>query len=54
VSKHFALNADLRGFIRGRVDDNTHYRPEFFDPATGKSTNTSGGGLITGGMTFYF
>jgi hypothetical protein len=54
VSRHFALNADLRGFIRGRVDDNTHYRPEFFDPATGKSTNTSGGGLITGGMTFYF
>jgi hypothetical protein len=54
VSKHFALNADLRGFIRGRVDDNTHYQPEFFDPATGKSTNTSGGGLITAGMTFYF
>jgi Outer membrane protein beta-barrel domain len=54
ISKHFALNADIRGFIRGRVDDNTHYHPEFYDPATGKSTNTSGGGLITGGMTFYF
>jgi hypothetical protein len=54
VSKHFALNADLRGFIRGRVDDNTHYRPEFVDPATGKTTNTSGGALLTGGLTFYF
>jgi len=54
ISKHFALNADLRGFIRGRIDDNTHFHPEFFDPSTGKSTNTSGGGLLTGGMTFYF
>ncbi len=54
VARHFALNADLRGFIRGRIDDNTHYHPEFFDPATGKSTNTSGGGLLTAGLTFYF
>jgi len=54
ISKHFALNADLRGFIRGRVDRSAHYQPEFVDPVTGRSTNTSGGGLITGGMTFYF
>jgi hypothetical protein len=54
LAKHFALMADLRGFIRGRIDDNTHYHPEFFDPATGKTTNTSGGGLLTGGMAFYF
>ena len=54
LSKHFALNVDLRGFIRSRIDDNTHYHPEFFDPATGRTSNTSGGGLLTGGMTFYF
>ncbi len=54
LSKHLALNADLRGFVRGRIDENTHYHPEFFDPSTGKTTNTSGGGLLTAGMTFYF
>jgi hypothetical protein len=54
VAQHFALNIDLRGFIRGRVDDNANAQPEFRDPATGRTTNTSGGGLITGGMTFYF
>ncbi len=54
ISRHFALNADLRGFIRGRIDDDTHAHPEFYDPGTGRTTNTSGGGLVTGGMTFYF
>jgi hypothetical protein len=54
ITKHFAMNVDLRGFIRGRTDEASQYRPEFTDPATGRTTNTSGGGLLTGGMTFYF
>jgi hypothetical protein len=54
AAKHFALNLDVRGFIRGRIDDNAQYQPEYVDPTTGRSTNTSAGGLITGGMTFYF
>ena len=54
ISRHFALNSDLRGFVRGRIDNDTHSNPEFYDSATGRSTNTSGGGLFTGGMTFYF
>lgn len=53
LARHFALNLDVRGFIRGRTDDNVNYRPEFVS-ADGRTTNTSGGGLITGGMTFYF
>ena len=53
LSRHFALNADVRGFIRGRVDDAAQYRPEFND-GTGRTTNTSGGGLLTLGTTFYF
>jgi opacity protein-like surface antigen len=52
--KHFAMHADLRGFIRGRTDAEARYNPEFVDPNTGKTTNTSGGVLVTGGMTFYF
>jgi hypothetical protein len=51
ASKHFALNFDARAFIRTRIDDNTS-QPEF--SSNGQTTNTSAGGLFTGGMTFYF
>jgi opacity protein-like surface antigen len=54
VTRNVALNVDLRGFIRGRTDNNGNAQPEFIDPGTGKTTNTSGGLLMTGGMTFYF
>jgi hypothetical protein len=53
-SRHFAMNGDLRGFVRGRIDDRANYDAEFVDPATGRTTNSSGGGLITLGATFYF
>ena len=46
----FALNADVRGVIRHRVDQDP--RPEFFDGT--QSTDTSAGALITFGGTFYF
>ncbi len=59
-----AFNIDIRGFIRGRTDALAQTQPEFDDPAgcstnpaaygTCRSTNTSGGGLVTGGMTLYF
>ena len=54
AAKHFALNLDVRAFVRGRIDDQAQAHPEFIDPATGRSTNTSAGGLVSGGMTFYF
>lgn len=54
MTRNLALNLDLRGFVRGRTDDNARYNPEFVDPGTGKTTNTSGGALVTGGVTFYF
>lgn len=53
LSRHFALNGDVRGFIRGRTDSTAQYRPEFTD-GSGRTTNTSGGGLLTLGATFYF
>ncbi|MBK6693212.1 MAG: outer membrane beta-barrel protein [Myxococcales bacterium] len=52
VARHFALNTDLRGFVRGRTDQEAAARPEFVDGS--RRTNTSGGGLFTLGMTFYF
>ncbi len=53
LSKAVALNIDLRGMIRGRVDDDRRYNPEFVD-GNGRSTNTSGAGLVQGGLTFYW
>ena len=46
----FALNADVRGVIRHRIDSDP--RPEFFDGVRG--TNTSGGAVLTFGGTIYF
>lgn len=54
ASRSLAFNVDLRGFVRGRTDDGAKTNPEFRDPGTGKTTNTSGGALVTAGMTFYF
>jgi hypothetical protein len=54
LSRNLAAHIDARGFIRGRTDQNAANNPEFIDPNTGKTTNTSGGVLMTGGLTFYF
>jgi opacity protein-like surface antigen len=53
LTRSLAFNADLRGFMRGRTDNLAASQPEFTD-ANGRTTNTSGGGLLTGGMTLYF
>lgn len=53
LSRSFALNADIRGFVRTRTDQLASSQPEFTN-SQGQSTNTSGGGLFTGGMTLYF
>lgn len=53
LARAIALNADLRGFIRSRTDDLARTQPEFVD-AYGRTTNTSAGALLTGGMTLYF
>lgn len=51
LSRVVALNFDIRGFVRSRTDGRG--APEFVD-ASGRSTNTSGGALVNGGITFYF
>jgi len=53
LSRSLALDMDLRGFIRSRTDALAATQPEFTDPS-GRTTNTSAGGLLTGGMTLYF
>lgn len=46
----FALNVDVRGILRHRIDNDP--RPEFIDGT--RSTNTSGGAMLTFGGTLYF
>lgn len=53
VSRHVALNIDGLGFVRKRTDDHLK-EPEFFDASTGKTTNTSGGGIFRGGLTLWW
>ena len=52
LTRVVALNFDVRGFVRSRVDGRGG--PEFIDPNSGRTTNTSGGALVNGGITFYF
>jgi hypothetical protein len=54
LARHFAINFDALGFIRERIDGGADQNPEFRDPQTGETTNTSAGVLFRGGMTFYF
>ena len=53
LSKVVALNFDFRGFIRSRIDDHKGQYAEFTD-GNGRTTNTSGGGIFQGGLTFYW
>ena len=53
VARKVALNFDVRGFVRGRTDDGADKKPEF-TAKDGRTTNSSGGALFTGGLTFYF
>jgi len=54
ITRHFALGADLIGFLRTRTDRHADRNPEFVDPVTGEVTNDSGGGLVRLGATFYW
>ena len=51
LSDNLAINADVRGFLRQRIDQEEE--PEFINAETGEETDTSAGALATIGATFY-
>jgi hypothetical protein len=53
LTRHFALHVDGRGLVRQKIGGNTD-APEFTDRASGRTTNTSGGFIGSGGATLYF
>jgi hypothetical protein len=53
LSRRVALDLDVVGFVRTRVDGGS--TPEFTDPQNpSRTTNTSGGALGRGGLTFWW
>ncbi|HVY31658.1 MAG TPA: hypothetical protein VHB79_34220 [Polyangiaceae bacterium] len=54
ITRHFVLGGDLVGFLRGRRDRGAGRNPEFVDPDTGRTTNTSSGAFVRLGATFYW
>lgn len=54
LTRNFALGGDLIGFLRWRTDRYADRNPEFVDAVTGRTTNTSSGGLLRLGATFYW
>jgi hypothetical protein len=52
--RHIAIDCDMLAFVRNRTDDAAAVYPEFIDPRTGRSTNTSGGALFRAGMAYYW
>ncbi len=53
MSRSIAFDVDMRGFVRSRTDSLAQTQPEFTD-SNGRTTNTSGGVLFTGGLSLYF
>lgn len=53
LDPRIALNLDILGFMRGRTDSRAAREPEFTD-SLGRVTNTSGGGLLRGGVALRF
>jgi hypothetical protein len=53
LDSRIALNVDVLAFLRGRTDSRAAREPEFTD-GQGRVTNTSGGGLLRGGVTLHF
>jgi len=54
ITRRVAIAGDLIGFVRGRTDYRWHDDAEYVDPNTGRERDTTGGGLLRAGMTFYW
>ena len=53
VSQLLAISGDLVGFLRGRTDDEAR-TSDFVNRSNGFRNDSSSGGLIRGGVTFYW
>jgi hypothetical protein len=54
VSRRVAIDADLIGFVRGRTDHHADDDAGFIDSNSQRVNDTSDGGLLRAGVTFYW
>jgi hypothetical protein len=54
LGRRWAFDIDMLGFIRGRTDRTADRSPEFVDPSTGRTTNTSAGAIARLGLAYYW
>jgi hypothetical protein len=54
LSPRTAIHGELIGFVRDRTDAGLNSAPEFVDSDSGRTTNSSGGGLLRFGAVFYW
>jgi hypothetical protein len=54
IARHLSLDAELRGFVRTRMDDQQGWAPDYRDAATGANANTSGGVYVACGATVHW
>lgn len=51
LAKHFGIDLDGLGIIRTGIGNDS---PEFTNPKTGQTSDTSGAGVVRGGITFWW
>jgi len=54
VSQRIAVGGDLVGFIRGRTDGNSSRPSDYVDGSNSVRNDSSSGGLLRAGVTFYW
>ncbi len=54
IARHLSLEAEARGFVRTRTDDQQGWSPDYRDPATGVGSNTSAGVRVLCGATVHW
>jgi hypothetical protein len=54
VSRLVGLSVDGLAFVRRRIGDEAERYPEFYDPETGERSNMSVGGMVRGGLNFWW
>lgn len=54
ITNLVGLNIDGLAFLRERIDDGAEQYPEFYDTRSGEASNTTVGGMLRGGINFWW
>jgi hypothetical protein len=54
ITRLVGLNLDGLVFLRERIDEGAERYPEFYNPETNEASNTTVGGMLRGGINFWW